>query len=186
MTTQQRIIDEIDPSLKFKLELIVPKFNFVYVVKKGSGIYVLKGPEDAKDNKYLKVDIKALRRTREIKEVPNLIDVYYKQRKPVALLREYVDGETIANLIKTGENLRSDLENKLKQTITLIHSKGIYFGALSEEDIIISPDRLKAHIIDFDYGGFFQRENKEYFQKECRADYENLKEIFRKVKQKQI
>ena len=149
------------------------------MVEKDSKIYVLKAPGEHTGNRYLKAEIKALKNGSGITGIPRLISVYYEcENEPKAILREYIEGETLCNLPSN-----SHLERKLRETVLELHNIGIVIVDIKDRNIIISPDRLKVKIIDLDFAEF-DNGSKSYFEKMKRKDIEDLNSIFSIFKQK--
>jgi tRNA A-37 threonylcarbamoyl transferase component Bud32 len=105
------------------------------------------------------------------------LNFYDSVKEYTALLRDYIDGKTLE---ESGIPLDSKrIQEQLRVTINSFHERGISGLDISADNIIISPDRGRGTLIDFN-AAVFREECKraDYFEGLKKEDYSMLKQSF--------
>jgi len=154
-------------------------------LKKNGLFYVLKIARDSWDVRHLKNECKNLNLAKGIEGVTNLIQEYenFKNyKKPI--LKEFFDGKEI--YLKDPKINKSCIQKKLENTILELHSVGIARLEIESRNIIVSPEKDNAKIIDLGYGRtyFLWKSHLPLskFNRMKKKDLKNLEEIFEKFR----
>jgi len=179
MKTQ--LIYSIDSSLKWKKRLKAG-LSLVYQVQKETSLYVLKivpfylGPDNWRVN-HLRRETTLLEMAKEVEGITHLVKDYGKNPKSkcAAILKEYFEGKSPEKEITD-----TTLQQKLQKTVRQLHSLGIADFDICSTNIIISPDKKTAKMVDFGSYLRFSSHNS-HFKAYERQDNKNLDDLFKPI-----
>lgn len=150
----EKVIRKIDPSLTY-IRQLKPASLLVFEVEREGSRYVLKTTES--DYKYgvdhLDWEAELLGLADGVKGITHLVQKYRHTdgyRNP--LLKEFYEGQSIYELYKLGVKIYDvNIQTKIENTVRDLHSLGIVGLDLRTTNIIISPDRQDACLVDFEF-----------------------------------
>lgn len=167
----KRVIHEIDPSLVYQ-EQFVNEGRYLAKVKReeeGNTDYFLK------IGKHFQMERKILMMAQGIQGITHLVDTYLG-RPYFAILKEYAPGKDLRELgIKIFDK---GLQDKLKQTVNNLHSRGIVDLDIVDRNIVLSPDGREASIVDLDWCSLSRDIPANWTKDLIERDKKNLRRLF--------
>jgi len=187
---EQELVTHIDSELIFIKPLMrVPK-RPVYKVKKNEDVYVLKVflADDEWNSRHLNTERTVLERAKDLTGITRLAHFYGVISPHIALLKEYAAGEDI-NLAPLDTRKNTDifpertyichaLKTQINDTVQKLHNLGIADLDLSGKNVVISPDKKSAKIVDLGHCVLQEDVDAETFELSKSRDLYNLKHIF--------
>jgi hypothetical protein len=149
------VVNQIDSSLRYRNKL-VPSSLLVYRVEREGSAHVLKTTCPALEwyewgVDHLKQEKEILDRAEGVSGITHLVQTYrdgYCYRHPI--LKEFYKGKDISCLdVRINDTA---LQKRLEATVRNLHSLGIARLDLFRRNIVLSPDRKDACIIDLGNG----------------------------------
>ena len=169
------IISRIDSSLLYIRDL-KPSSVSVYEVERGGSNYVLKVAKASHEwgLKHIEREGEILALANDVPWITHLIQKYnLAGQSGLAILKEYFDGQS---LLKSELDFISDtkVQSKLEGSVRDLHSLGIARLDLHHQNIVLSPNRDEARIIDLGYGLFSKSLSSSKFEKFKSDDFCDL------------
>lgn len=178
-TDSQRLVRLFDPSLVVTRELYPHLDSPVYVVRKNWDNYVFKGKACYKTR--IDAETLALNLAEGLPGIPRLKRYYGIVENHVALLKQFVEGDTIQELNERGAARGLDVAELIQQIrgITYnLHKAGIARLDLNPSNVVISLDGKTATLIDLDICIFKNQSSKSLFEDMCRLDNDYIERLF--------
>ena len=176
-----RIYQEYAASLGYKvLSLLQGGSRVVYQVEKEGMISILKiarEPSHKRKTNQLERENKALSLASGIPRVAAKISYhenYFKNKKLLALVREYIEGPT---LTEASSKLDQKQYSLLEETVGALHQRGISSLDLCSDNIIITPDKI-PYVIDLGLADLRPEVGRAWFQSNVEEDLFELESLF--------
>jgi serine/threonine protein kinase len=151
-----------------------------YKVSLDGSFYVMKIASTGKlynaEREELLKERDALRRADDINNITHLEEFYDHVPGYIALLKMYVEGDTLGKLQRPYDRFR--IKKSLTTTIDALHETGISSLDIHPENIIISPDGRKGTLIDFNIAVFVEECTAASFERHKKRDYLDLRNTF--------
>ncbi len=175
----QNICYKIDPTLKYRGTL-EPSSVGVYQVERDGNFYVLKIAIDEWDRNHLAHERKILLRCEDVSGITHLVQSYQQpHRKPVALLKEYMEGNDLSeNHSKIPRESIDEIRTSLEDTVRELHAKRIANLELFPRNIVVSPDYSSTKIIDLGTAHRFSRREDAQLRRRIVDDLEDFDYLF--------
>ncbi|MFH1455738.1 MAG: hypothetical protein ABIF40_02205 [archaeon] len=153
---KQRLVDIVDPSLRFVREL---QFSDrpVYQVERNNQKSVLKvfDKNTSFSKTHLQREASLLKTLEDVESITHLVHDYgtvFYQNTAIsslsftAILKEYAEGESLQDLRQ--EDFTACLQYQVANLITEFHNRGIFDFDIKRTNFIVSPDFDKITLID--------------------------------------
>ena len=168
------IIREIDPSLKYMEEFKMGSVKVLKVEKEGT-IHVLKTAQFDYEwgVDHLKQERKILDLANGIRGITHLVQNYrdtenYKN----PMLKEFYEGQSLRELnVKIQD---TNAQKKLENTVRDLHSLGVAILDIQGRNIVLSPDKQDACLIDMGCGKLLQDTHSSEFERLKEDDLHDL------------
>ena len=149
----REIVRKIDPTLEIAEVLSEPP-NIVAITYSEDTPKILKiFPIRGRQINHLQREACALKRGEGIPGIPSLVKDYGRQEDFYAILREYAKGKTVEEM--PSRTIQDEhLYSLLLETIHSLHTRGIANLDINRENVVVSPNKQTATIIDLGHAIF--------------------------------
>lgn len=170
------LLNKVDSSFCFirDFSVLYAPHKAIYQVKHQEQFYILKAARVSWGWGYwkLKEETEVLSRAFDQQGITHLVRDYGIINGYKAILKEYVDGDTLADCWR--ETSLTSVHHQIEGIVTALHQKQVYGLDFGGENIIISPNRQTATIVDT--GGVCHHASSRRLQKK---DMIRLEALFR-------
>lgn len=170
----REVISQIDSSLKY-VKRLFPSSVIVCRVEKAGSIYILKMAKKGRHwgIEHLRREREALKIASEISGITHLIQDYEDlENYANPILKEFYKG---TDLLRLGKKIRNTpIQRKLETTVHDLHRAGIADLDLHPRNIVLSPHKKDARIIEIGDCKFRREEEYSKFDQWVKKDLSTL------------